>query len=211
MLFRSVPEVAEAVTKETGFNWWWWLFPLLGLLAWMLMGKGCNTTTAPAAVTVAPVVTPKAEPVAPIPAGCPACSGASTDPIFTSVCDNPKKLSRLGTNPEFGNSHDLSPEQFYAKLKKRHAANNVDKAFLDKVFTAMGYNGFADAKAEQFSAVTLPVGTSGRLGYSAAHKTGCYTLPDAEYHRLAFHIKAANGCDLHFMKTCGNHFFFCNK
>ena len=212
-----VPEVAEAVTKETGFNWWWLLLPLLALLAWLLLGKGCNTTpAAPAAVTVAPVETPKVvEPVVPVvpvvPVGCAVCNGASTDAIFTSVCDNPKKLPRLGTNPEFGNSHDLSPEQFYAKLKKQYAANDVDKAFLDKVFTAMGYNGFADAKAEQFSAVTLPVGTSGRLGYSAAHKTGCYTLPDAEYHRLAFHIKAANGCDLHFMKTCGNHFFFCKK
>jgi hypothetical protein len=178
------------------------------------MKDGCKAET-----PAVKVETPAPEPVKPevnvvppapvAPVGCPSCTGASSDPIFTSVCDNPKKLSRLGTNPEFGNSHALSPEQFYEKLKKAHANNDVDKEFLDRVYRAMGYSGFADAKSEQFSAVTLPVGTTGRLGYSKAHKTGCYTLPDEEYHRKAFHIKAANGCDLHFMKTCGNHFFFC--
>ena len=183
----------------------------LGLLVVILIISSLIKNQSPFIETpvATPVVTaPKAE-VAPVVAACTACTGASSDPIFTSVCDNPKKLSRLGTNPEFGNSHDLSPEQFYAKLKKRYAANEVDKAFLDKVFTAMGYNGFADAKAEQVSAVTLPIGTSGRLGYSAAHKTGCYTLPDDEYHRLAFRLEAANGCTLYFVKTSGSHFFFC--
>ncbi len=139
--------------------------------------------------------------------GCEACA-TGTDPIFTSVCENPKKLNRLGSNPEFGNSHALSPEGFYAKLKKAYANNEVDRVFLDRIYKAMGYTGFEQASADQFSAVTLPVGTTGKLGYSKEHKTGCYTLPDAEYHRLAFRIVAANGCDLHFMKTCGNHFFF---
>jgi hypothetical protein len=105
----------------------------------------------------------------------------------------------------------LSPEEFYNKIKKAYADNEVDKVFLDKIYKSMGYEGFKDAKADQFSAVVLPQGTSGKLGYSKAHKTGCYTLPDDEYHRKAFHIKSANGCDLHFMKTCGNHFFFCKK
>jgi hypothetical protein len=141
---------------------------------------------------------------------CAACA-TGTDPIFTSVCENPKKLSRLGSNPEFGNSHSLSPEGFYEKLKKAYAKNAVDKVFLDRIYKAMGYTGFEQASAEQFSAVTLPVGTTGKLGYSTAHKTGCYTLPDDEYHRLAFRIVAANGCDIHFMKTCGNHFFFCQN
>jgi hypothetical protein len=140
---------------------------------------------------------------------CAACS-SSNDPIFTSICNNPKKLSHLGSNPEFGNSHGLTPESFYNKLKKAYKANKVDKVFLDRVYKAMGYSGFADARPEHFSAVTIPQGTSGKLGYSTEHKTGCYTLPDNEHDRLAFRIEAANGCHLHFMKTCGNHFFFCN-
>jgi uncharacterized protein YegP (UPF0339 family) len=217
-----VTEVAEEAATG-GFKWWWLLLPLLLGALWFLK-DGCNKTeVAPATTSVeAPkatlpaVDTVKAEAAAPVvapkAAGCTVCAGgASDDAIFTSVCDNPKKLSRLGTNPEFGNSHALSPEGFYNKIKKAYADNEVDKVFLDKVYKSMGYDGFKDAKADQFTAVVLPEGTSGRLGYSKAHKTGCYTLPDDEYHRKAFHIKSANGCDLHFMKTCGNHFFFCKK
>ncbi len=140
---------------------------------------------------------------------CAACNGSSNDPIFTSVCVNPKKLSHLGSNPEFGNSHGLTPEGFYNKLKKAYKNNNADKVFLDRIYKAMGYSSFADARPEHFSAVVIPQGTSGKLGYSVMHKTGCYTLPDNEHDRLAFRIQAANGCDIHFMKTCGNHFFYC--
>lgn len=139
---------------------------------------------------------------------CAACASGN-DPIFTSVCNNPKKLSHLGSNPEFGNSHGLTPDGFYNKLKKAYKANKVDREFLDRIYKAMGYSGFVDARPEQFSAVVIPQGTSGKLGYSVLHKTGCYTLPDNEHDRMAFHITAANGCDLHFMKTCGNHFFYC--
>jgi uncharacterized protein YegP (UPF0339 family) len=216
-----VTEVAEEAATG-GFNWWWLLLPLLLGALWFLK-DGCNkpevvapTTSVEAPKATLPTVDTTRAVAAPAPvakpAGCAVCAGeASDDAIFTSVCDNPKKLSRLGTNPEFGNSHALSPEEFYNKIKKAYADNDVDKVFLDKVYKSMGYAGFKDAKADQFSAVTLPVGTSGRLGYSKAHKTGCYTLPDDEYHRKAFHITSANGCDLHFMKTCGNHFFFCKK
>ncbi len=214
------PTVTETVEEAaTGGFKWWWLLPLLLPVLWWFFKDGCNKpeVVAPAVPTVT-METPKVDTVKTAPApvvaakGCAACAEeASSDPIFTSICVNPKKLNRLGSNPEFGNSHALSPEEFYEKLKKAYADNDVDKVFLDKVYKSMGYDGFKDAKADQFSAVILPVGTSGRLGYSKAHKTGCYTLPDDEYHRKAFHITAANGCDLHFMKTCGNHFFFCKK
>jgi hypothetical protein len=139
---------------------------------------------------------------------CAACA-TGTDPIFTSLCVNPKKLSRLGTNPEFGNSHGLSGAEFFEKLTKAYQKNKVDRVFLDRIFKGMGYSGFADARADMFSEVVIPEGTSGKLGYSKLHKTGCYTLPDAEHDRQAFRIEAANGCTFHFMKTCGNHFFFC--
>jgi opacity protein-like surface antigen len=140
---------------------------------------------------------------------CAACA-TGTDPIFNGKCVNPKKLSRLGTNPEFGNSHGLSATEFFEKLTKAYKKNKVDRVFLDRIFKGMGYSGFADARADMFSEVVIPQGTSGQLGYSKLHKTGCYTLPDSEYDRQAFRIEAMNGCTFHFMKTCGNHFFFCN-
>jgi outer membrane protein OmpA-like peptidoglycan-associated protein/uncharacterized protein YegP (UPF0339 family) len=62
------PEIAEAVTSESGFKWWWLLLPLLALLAWWMFGKGCNTA-APTAVTVAPPIETKA--VEPLPVETP--------------------------------------------------------------------------------------------------------------------------------------------
>ena len=154
----------------------------------------------------APVATPA-------PAAAPVCNCSGADPLFNlSGGGEPKSLRRLGTNPEFGNSHGLTPEQFFAKLQSRAKANEVDKRFLDRVYKGMGYpEGFAAAKAEQFSAVEVPVGTIGNMGYHTTHKT-LYARLDAQgKDLLAFRIKAANGCDMHFMKTCGNHFFFCDK
>jgi hypothetical protein len=220
-IVETMAPVAEEVAAGGSSKWIWGLLGLAALagLGWWLMNR--NTTPEVVAPTVtmeapkAALPTPEATAPTPAPApkavatGCAACAANADDAIFTSVCTNPKKLNRLGSNPEFGNSHALSPEEFYNKLKKAHADNEVDKAFLDRIFKGMGYASFADAKASQFSAVVLPVGTTGRLGYSKAHKTGCYTLPDDEYHRKAFRIEAANGCTFHFMKTCGNHFFFC--
>jgi uncharacterized protein YegP (UPF0339 family) len=139
---------------------------------------------------------------------------ANADPLF-NIDPNakPKSLWRLGSNPEFGNSHALSPEQFYQKLKTRAATNAVDKKFLDRIFKAMGYkNSFAAADASMFTAVELPKGTIGNIGYSKAHKTLLASLDVVNDKDLkAFHIQSANGCDLHFMKTCGNHMFVCNK
>jgi hypothetical protein len=158
----------------------------------------------------AEVVVAPPPPVVVTKPACAACE-TGTDPIFNSACVNPKKLPRLGSNPEFGNSHGLTATQFYEKLQKAYKNNKIDRVFLDRIYVAMGYSGFADARPEHFMEVILPIGSAGRLGYSKEHKTGCYILPDDEHDREAFHIQAANGCDLHFMKTCGNHFFMCNQ
>ena len=120
-------------------------------------------------------------------------------------------MNRLGTNPEFGNSHSLDANGFYEKLKKAHATSKRDREFLDGVFRGMGYSGFADAQPYMFSSVTLPHGVTGNLGYSKAHKTLYATIsPTLPRDLEAFRISAANGCNIHFMKTCGNHMFFCN-
>jgi hypothetical protein len=213
----------EAAAGGGGGNWWKWLLPLLLLgllfLLWKSCG-GCNKPVPPAPAPTSSVTPPpaldtakKAEvpalPPAPKEATCD-CNN-STDPVFDlSGKGTPKSLTRLGTNPEFGDSHGLSPEEFYTKLEKRSKASGTDKRFLDRMFKAMGYkDGFSAAKPEMFSAVELAPGTVGNIGYSKAHKT-LYARLDTEGKDLkAFRIKSANGCDLHFMKTCGNHFFFC--
>ena len=123
---------------------------------------------------------------------------------------NAKVLTRLGTNPEFGDSHSLTPAQFFQKLQRRYNASSVDKRYLDGVYRAMGYsNGFAGAAADQFTSTKLRRGQRGNMGYGTDHGTVYAQINVSDRDLQAFKIKAANGCDLHFMKTCGNHFFFC--
>jgi uncharacterized protein YegP (UPF0339 family) len=216
------PEVVAAAGSSGG-NWWKWLLPLLLLLGLFLLWRSCGGCNKPEATKVS-VAPPPPPPVAApdtakavVPAAAPAAAAvcncnAATDPVFRLSNGTPKSLHRLGTNPEFGNSHDLSPAQFYDKLASQHRSNAVDKKFLDRMFKAMGYaDGFASAKPEMFTAVELPAGTVGNIGYSKAHKTLYARLDTEGKDLMAFRIKAANGCDLHFMKTCGNHFFFCEK
>ncbi len=212
--------IAEATSSGSG--WWKWLLgaALLALLAWFLCCKSCNKTPAPVVVppvveTPAPVV--EAPPPAPVAAVCNCNS--QTHPVFklpsaSFIANRSKaknfKLSRLGTYPEFKDSHGLDGAGFYNKLKTRHSVSNTDKRFLDGIFKAMGYaNGFADAEASMFSEVELPKGTRGNLGEGPMHRTKYHELPDSSRDRQAFKIEAANGCHLHFMKTCGNHMFFC--
>jgi len=212
----TAPAVAAA-TSSGGFKWWWLLLPLLLLaLIPFLCGK-CKTETpvVPAPVEATPPPPPPVEatppPPAPVAAVCD-CNN-QTNKVFKLPPANTvaKKLSKLGTNPEFGNSHSLDGAGFYNKLKTEYSAGGRHKVFLDGIFRAMGYdNGFDGASASLFTEVELPRGTKGNLGYGGKkHGTGYYELPDATRDRQAFRIEAANGCHLHFMKTCGNHMFFC--
>lgn len=211
---------AASTSGRGGIPWWIWLLLLallLLLLAWWKGCLGCNTATPLPPIKAeapAPPPPPKAEaPVPPPPPPAPVCDCTTqTDRVFRlPPAGTPaKKLSRLGTNPEFGDSHSETPASFLAKLQREARASGRHKAFLERMYKAMGYDSFADADASQFSAVELPRGTKGNLGYGGkSHRTGYYTLPDSSRDRQAFRIEAANGCHLHFMKTCGNHMFFC--
>jgi len=203
-----------------------WLLALLLLafLLWYFRGCfGCGDktamTTPPPIETpvdtvkaVVPVDTVEAEPEPPAPAPAVCDCTAATHPVFDLPSGRTAKtLTRLGTNPQFGNSHSLDPTGFYNKLKERYAKSGTDKRYLDSVFKAMGYeNGFSDAKPDIFSNTTINRGQVGNMGYSRSHKT-LYARLNATSDRdlQAFKIEAANGCDVQFMKTCGNHFFFC--
>ena len=122
----------------------------------------------------------------------------------------PKQVSRLGTMPEFGNSHGLTPDQFYQKLDARYNDNATDKAYLNYLFKSMGYsNGWADAQSYMFSEAVLPVGTRGLLGLGKVHHYEYSILPADEKDRQAFRIQSANGVVIHFMKTCGNYMYAC--
>lgn len=137
--------------------------------------------------------------------------GTSPVAIFNvDVNSTPKQMSRLGTMPEFGDSHGLTPTQFYEKLDARYNATANDKAYLNYLFKSMGYsNGWADAQPYMFSETVLPVGTRGILGLGEQHHYSYAILPTNDHDRQAFRIQSANGVVIHFMKTCGNYMYAC--
>jgi len=58
--------------------------------------------------------------------------GASNVAIFNVPAGStPKQLTRLGTLPEFGDSHELSATQFFEKLQGRYASDAADRAYLN--------------------------------------------------------------------------------
>jgi len=121
-------------------------------------------------------------------------------------------MSRLGTLPQFGDSHGLNAKQFFHKLKNRFESNEIDRAYLDYLFKSMGYeNGFADAQNYMFSEDVLPVGTKGLLGFGEEHHYGYAVLPSNQNDREAFRVLSANGAVVHFMKSCGNYFYGCEQ
>ena len=128
-----------------------------------------------------------------------------------NVTGSAKAISRLGTMPEFGDSHNLTPTQFYEKLQSRYNSDATDRAYLNYLFKSMGYsNGFSDAQPYMFSEETIDYGTTGLLGLGKAHHYQYSRLPDDQRDREAFRIQSANGTAIYFMKTCGNYFYACN-
>ncbi|MEM8523959.1 MAG: DUF1508 domain-containing protein [Bacteroidota bacterium] len=122
-----------------------------------------------------------------------------------------RSVTKLGSLPEFGSLHGLTTNQFYKKLQDRYNSSNMDRNYLNYVFRAMGYrNGFSDASPDLISEATMESGTEGNLGFASYHGYKYYTLNTSGRDLLAFRIKANNGCDIHYMKTCGNYFYFCD-
>jgi hypothetical protein len=133
-------------------------------------------------------------------------------PVFTLPTNKtPRVIKALGSNPEFGNSFGLTPAQFLAKIKRAADSKSVDKIFLDGLFKSMGFvNGLSDVTEEVVSETQIPNGTTGNLGFSQSHRTQYSTLKVIDKKDLeAFHFKGKNGCEVYFMKTCGNHFYYC--
>jgi len=100
-----------------------------------------------AAAEVTPETTP--EPVAPKPvtpkavmANMSRLCSASDTPLFNAPAyATPVNVIRLGTYPQFGDSHGLTPRQFFDKLSMRYASNNYDRQYLDYLAKQLGYAG----------------------------------------------------------------------
>lgn len=158
--------------------------------------------------TVASLVLP-----VPPPPPAPVCACNNAGMLSLPTDETPKEINALGNRPEFGNVHNLDAAGFYNKLKNRYDRSKRDAAYLDEVFTTIGYpNGFADATEFTFSETTIPNGMTGNMGYTKRHKIK-YVRLDASNERdlQAFRVSSVNGCDVYFMKSCGNLFFFCNN
>ncbi len=149
----------------------------------------------------------------PPPPPAPVCDcTTNTNPAFNvPVGTSPKVVRRLGSRPQFGKSNGLSGADFYNKLKDRYNSSTRDAEFLDGVFQAMGYSGFADANEFSFTDTVLSSGITGNMGYTSRHKIKYMQLNTKGEDLDAFRINARNGCHVHFMKTCGNFFFFCTN
>ncbi len=137
----------------------------------------------------------------PMPVGCQ-CSGSIFDIPTDAVA---KPLTRLGTNPEFGNSVRLTPNQFLAKMKRAYRASSTNRTFLNELFMNMGYaNGFSDVTADMVSDTYIPYGTTGNIGFSKAHKTQYSTLNISRDQDLAaFKFTSLNLFILNYCKING--------
>ena len=217
----AAPAAAAAAGGSSAWGCLKWLIPLLLLLLllwWLFAIKGCGAAAPVAAVVPPPppppVVVEKVVPPPPPVVKTCNCAGL-THPAFKLPSGPAQKVTtKLGLAPEFGKSSSLDPEGFYNKLKRRYAASATDRVFLDGIFKQMGYKGgFKDANASLFSNTNIPNGVSGNLGMKQSHVSVFrkMNLRNAS-ERSAFKIEAANACHMHFMKECGNHFFYgpCN-
>lgn len=219
---EGVTQYAAPAAGDLNLAKFWWipllllLIPLL-FLAWNWM----NPSTVVSSVTPPPVqeqiveqavVPPPVKAVPPPVAPTPRCKCEDLNHYIFTIPGGPapKTTTALGSAPEYGDLHSLDANGFYNKLKSKYASSGSEKRFLDAIFKQMGYDGgFADATAGMFTAVTVPRGVSGNLGTKRDHQTVHRKLDPINARDLeAFRIKAKNTCDLHFMKTCGNHFFF---
>ena len=158
-----------------------------------------------------PVVTEAApEPVVPTALGSiERFCGPSNITLFDVPNYTPRPVTYLGSNPQFGDSHGLTPAQFHERLAQRASFAGSDRAFLNYMARSMGYGSFRDMDASMFSNDSLNRGEKGILGFSANHALQYSVLNTDARDREAFRVRAANGQDVHFMKTCGNFMYVC--
>ncbi len=138
----------------------------------------------------------------------PVRSSATATSLFTAPAVSPINVTRLGSNPEFGDSHALTPSGFCDKLATQYAVNEYDAKYLNYLARELGYSNFEAMPNSACSNATLDYGTTGILGYGSQHGLQYSTLNVTDARDLeAFQITGANGRVVYFMKTCGNYFY----
>ena len=155
------------------------------------------------------VVTPMPEPVQAVMGAISRSCGPSHVTLFDVPNYTPKSVAYLGSNPQFGDSHGLTPSQFYNKLAERASYGGSDRAFLNYMARSLGYGSFKDMDASMFSNEALNSGETGMLGFSQSHALQYSKLDTPARDLEAFRVRAANGQDVHFMKSCGNFMYVC--
>ncbi len=123
-----------------------------------------------------------------------------------------KRLSRLGTNPQFGTLKNYTTTQeVYDHLKRAYRENKRgNRLELDKLWTAMGYSGFNDPSytVEDLTPVFHEVGVKGMLGaggnsylYAEIYSSG------TRKPLKGYIVDAPDGNDVTIMEICGNAFY----
>jgi hypothetical protein len=124
---------------------------------------------------------------------------------------NLKKLSRLGSYPQFGTLKYLKDKYaVFEYLKKVHKeGKNGNATELDRLWTAMGYSGFNDPDftVEDMNPVLYDFGIKGMLGDGAHKYVYSQILGNENDRLLGYKITPKNSCGVTIMETCGNAFF----
>ena len=143
------------------------------------------------------------------PGSC-ACAASDANLFTTAGAQLPVVVTRLGTNPEFGNHQGRSAGEFFQTLQNRYASDAYDRTYLDYLARSLGYGGFGEMDASMFSETSVPNDTRVMLGYGSQHalQYSELALRDSA-DNSAFRVRSANGCDVNFMKTCGNFAYVC--
>ncbi|MFT5833382.1 MAG: hypothetical protein ACI97N_001009 [Cognaticolwellia sp.] len=138
------------------------------------------------------------------------CSGKHT--VFNAPTNRkPKGLPRLGSNPQFETLRNYTTTQeVYDHLKRIYIENDKGNAAeLDKLWKAMGYEGFNDATytLDKVNAVSYDAGVSGMLGAGGNSYLYASIAPGTDQKFKGYKITSVNGCDVTIMEICGNAFY----
>lgn len=203
------PPVVEEAAGAGCLRFWPLLLLLLIPLLWFLM-KGCGATPPPPPPPPPPPVVVEKTPPPPPPAPVCNCEDLTNAMFNIPSGPAPKTLTKLGVAPEYGNCHGLDADGFLNKLNTGFNSSGREKRFLNAIAEQLGFEGgWNDVTAGDIESVRVPRGVSGNMGTLRSHETVYRKLDPTNARDLeAFRINGKNACNLHFMKTCGNHFFF---
>ncbi len=132
--------------------------------------------------------------------------------VFDSPTNrSPKNLPRLGTNPQFGTLKNYSTEQeVFDHLKRTYVTNEKGNAAeLDKLWKAMGYQGFNDPAftVSKVNRLFYDAGVTGMLGAGGNTYLYASIAPGTDQKFKGYKITSVNGCDVTIMEICGNAFY----